>query len=216
MKDIAVYGAGAYGQEVCCLINKINTHSSSPCWRFIGFFDDNRSLWDTENHYGKILGGKEALNHWDKPLDVVLGLANIEAILSIVSELDNHNISFPNIIDPDTSFLDRRTVSFGMGNVIGEVSRLAPNVHFGNFNIVVNDCVFGHDVVVGDCNVFYPAVRLSGGVRCGNSNLFGVRSTVLQGLTIGSHVKIAAGSFLMNDAQDGFTYRGNPARKSVM
>lgn len=213
MKNIAVFGAGAYGQELSCLIRKINQRSEHPLWNFIGFFDDNEKLWGTSNHYGRVIGGTECLNKWDEPLSVVIAIANVTVLKKIVIRLDNTNLSFPNIIDPDTSYLDKDTVVMGKGNIVGEVTRFAPNVKFGDFNIIVNDCVFGHDDIVGSFNVFYPDTRLSGHVTCGDSNLFGVRTTVLQGLRIGNNVKLAAGSLLMNDAQDGFTYRGNPARK---
>ena len=214
MRDIAVYGAGAYGQEISCLIKKINDRQAEPIWNFIGFFDDNSLLCGKTNRYGTVLGGVDLLNGWSKDLDVVIAIANVPILKAIVEKLNNSNLSFPNIIDPDTHYLDKETVTMGKGNIVGEVSRFAPNVRLGNFNIIVNDCVFGHDDVIGDFNVFFPDVRLSGHVTCGDYNLFGVRSTVLQGLTVGSNVKIAAGSMLMNNAQDGFAYMGNPARKS--
>ena len=213
MKDIAVFGAGAYGQEICCLIRKINSRQKDPDWNFIGFFDDNENLWNTSNHYGKIIGGTDTINAWGTPLDVAIAIANVNVLKKVVENMTNPNLSFPNIIDPDTSFLDKETFHAGKGNIVGEVTRFATNVTLGNFNIIVNDGVFGHDDIIGDYNVFYPAVRFSGCVSCGDCNLLGVRSTVLQGLKIGSHVKLAAGSLLMNNAQDGFTYRGNPARK---
>lgn len=216
MKDIAIYGAGAYGQEVYCLIRKINSYLNVPKWRFVGFFDDNENLWNTRNRYGDVLGGIESINNWKSSLDVVVAIANVSFLKSVVERINNSNLNFPNIIDPNTSFLDKETVIIGKGNIIGEISRIAPNVKIGNFNIVVNDGVFGHDDSIGDFNVFYPDVRLSGHVTCGNYNMFGVRSTVLQGLKIGNNVKLSAGCILMNNAQDGFVYRGNPARKFNM
>jgi len=215
MKNISVFGAGAYGQEIYCLIQKINQCSDHPLWNFIGFFDDNEKLWGTSNRYGKVIGGIDSLIEWKEDLDVVISIANVSVLKKIVSRLENNpRLSFPNIIDPDTHYLDKDTVSMGKGNIVGEITRFAPNVTLGDFNIIVNDCIFGHDDIIGNFNVFFPATRLSGHVTCGDANMFGVRTTVLQGLTVGNNVKVAAGSLLMNNAQDGFTYRGNPARKS--
>jgi acyl-[acyl carrier protein]--UDP-N-acetylglucosamine O-acyltransferase len=149
-------------------------------------------------------------------LAVAVAVANVNVLRTIVEKIVNPFVEFPNLIDPDTQFMDFDSFKIGKGNIIGQVSRMAINVQFGDFNIVVNDCVFGHDDVVGNYNVFYPAVRLSGHVTCGDCNMFGVRSTVLQGITVGNHVKLAMGSFLMNDASDGFVYKGNPARKIGM
>jgi acetyltransferase-like isoleucine patch superfamily enzyme len=215
ISSIAVYGSGSYGQEVFCLIQKINSMAKANdlFWNCIGFFDDNSDLWNTNNGYGIIHGGIDALNAWNKPLSVAVAIANVSALIQIVSRINNPLIDFPNIIDPDTSFLDIKTINIGKGNIIGEGCRLAPKVSIGDFNVIVNDSIFGHDVSVGNSNVFYPDVRLSGHVTVGNGNVFGVRTTILQGINIGSNIKIASGSFLMNNAIDGFVYAGNPARK---
>ena len=47
----------------------------------------------------------------------------------------------------------------------------------------------------------------------GDGNLFGVGSVVLQGLSVGSGVRLGAGSVLMRRAVDGALYVGNPAIK---
>ena len=216
MKDIAVFGAGAYGQEIYCLIRKINTRLATPRWNFIGFFDDNKSLWNKKNRYGEIIGGIDALNTWKKPLDIVVAIANVNFLKKIVEGINNPQLEFPNVIDPDTCYMDKETFEIGKGNVVGEITRFAPNVRMGDFNIIVNDGVFGHDDVIGSFNVFYPDARLSGHVTCGDCNMFGVRTTVLQGFSIGNNVKLSAGCILMNNAEDGFVYRGNPARKFSM
>lgn len=216
MKNIAVFGVGAYGQEISCLIHKINERNASPKWNFIGFFDDDEKLWGISNCYGEVIGGVDKLISWKEDLDIVISIANVSVLKKIVDKLENNpRLSFPNIIDPDTHYLDKEKVKMGKGNIVGEITRFAPNVTLGDFNIIVNDGVFGHDDVIGNFNVFFPDTRLSGHVTCGDGNMFGVRSTVLQGIKIGNNVKLAAGCMLMNNTQDGFTYRGNPARKSV-
>jgi acetyltransferase-like isoleucine patch superfamily enzyme len=216
MKDIAIFGAGAYGQEIYCLIRKINSSLDMPKWNFVGFFDDDEKIWHHKNRYGEVLGGMDTLNNWNAPLDVVVAIANVSYLKKAVNRIVNPYIEFPNIIDPDTCFLDMETFEIGKGNIIGEITRFATNVKMGDFNIVVNDGVFGHDDVIGNFNVFFPDVRFSGNVKCGDYNLFGVRSTVLQGLKIGNSVKLSAGCILMNNSQDGCVYRGNPARKFIM
>ena len=217
MNDIVIFGAGAYGQEICCLIHKINKRSSAPIWNFVGFIDDDEKLWGTTNRYGKIIGGINNLISWENELDVAISIANATVLQKIVGKLKNNPLlSFPNIIDPDTHYLDKETVIMGRGNIVGEITRFAPNVTLGNFNIIVNDGVFGHDDTVGDYNVFFPSARLSGHVTVGNYNTFGVMTTVIQGLKIGSNCKFAPGTFVMFDTEDGFTYRGNPARKVLL
>jgi acetyltransferase-like isoleucine patch superfamily enzyme len=51
-------------------------------------------------------------------------------------------------------------------------------------------------------------------VNIGNANFFGLNSAVLQGLEIGSGVRLGAGSVLMKNALSAnCLYFGNPARK---
>lgn len=73
--------------------------------------------------------------------------------------------------------------------------------------------VLGHDNRIGSFNVLMPAVRLSGQVEIGDFNFGGVGSIVLQGLKIGNHVKLGAGSVLMTKPKDGCLYLGNPAKR---
>ena len=46
MKKIAIYGAGGFGKEVACLINRINANGGD--WQLIGFFDDNTKAVGTD------------------------------------------------------------------------------------------------------------------------------------------------------------------------
>ncbi len=71
MKDIAIFGAGGFGREVACLIDRIN--QNEPTWNFIGFFDDNLSLKGKMiSHYGPCLGGTEDLNNYKDELAVTI------------------------------------------------------------------------------------------------------------------------------------------------
>ena len=42
MKDIAIYGAGGFGREVACILEKIN--EVEPKWHLVGFYDDDPAL----------------------------------------------------------------------------------------------------------------------------------------------------------------------------
>lgn len=213
--NIAVYGAGAYGEEVYLLIEKMNlfTKDSDEKWNFIGFFDDNPQKYNGANSYGTILGDIDVLNSYEGPLSLVIGIASSNAIHCILSKITKTDISFPNIIDPETGFLDRDSVCFGKGNIIGNGCRFSPKVKMGDFNIVVNDSVFGHDAVIGNYNILFPEVRLSGKTVVGNDNLFGMRTAVFQGIRVGDNIKLSAGSILSMNARSGYTYFGNPAKR---
>ena len=83
MKDIAIYGAGGFGKEVVCLIDRINKSQSKPQWRLIGFFDDGKPIGTTISRYGSVLGGITELNAWPKPLDITIAIGTPTSIKSI-------------------------------------------------------------------------------------------------------------------------------------
>lgn len=209
--EIAIYGAGGLGRELFCLLRRIDAATDCPR-RFVGFFDDGLPP-GSGNEYGPVLGGMERLNAWERPLEVVVAVGSPDARRRIVSRIRNPRISFPNLIAPDTLFLDRQNLRLGRGNVFCARCLVSCHVAIGDFNLFNGYITVGHDLCMGDCNVVMPSVNLSGGVTIGDGNLFGVGSVVLQGLSVGSGVRLGAGSVLMRRALDGMLYVGNPAIK---
>lgn len=212
MKDIAIFGAGGFGREIACLINRINKLQPDT-WNLIGFFDDDDKVLGSCNEYGKVLGGMDVLNQWDKPLDLVIAIGNPSVLELLVGKIQNHNISFPNLIDPNVEFMDKEHVEMGKGNVICMRCTISTNVKFGNFNLLNVAVGVGHDASFSSYNVVMPNVNISGGVTIGDSNLFGVKSTVLQYLKVGDRVKIGACSLLMRNAKSDNLYFGIPAER---
>lgn len=115
MKNIAIYGAGGYGQEVACLIKAINAIECQ--WNLIGFFDDTKPI-GCEVAYGKILGGIHELNQWTEELSVVMAIGNPVALEKLTMQIVNPLIDFPNLIASDVCYHDRESVKMGKGNVI--------------------------------------------------------------------------------------------------
>lgn len=212
MKDIAIFGAGGFGREVACIINRINKQQPRT-WNFIGFFDDDEKIWGAWNEYGKVIGGKKQLNAWDKELALVITIGSPQVLHKIVIDITNPHIIYPNLIDPTVDFLDPENVKMGKGNVICAKCFVSSNVEMGDFNLYNVDDGIGHDSRIGSYNVIMPNVNISGGVQIGDENMLGVKSTVLQNLKIGNQVRLGANSLLINNTKDGLLYIGNPAKK---
>lgn len=213
MKDIAVFGAGGLGREVACLIRLINESLEEPRWDLIGFFDDNKELEGTCNEYGRVLGGRAELNAWDKPLDVVIAIATPKVVKFVAEGITNPLIDFPNVIAPNTQWLDEDNVRMGKGNLICSGCLISCNVDLGNFNILDEFITVGHDTNIGNYNVVMPACNISGGIEMGDCNFMGVKSVVLQYLKVGNNVRIGAGAIVMHDTEDDSLYVGIPAKK---
>lgn len=213
MRDIAIYGAGGFGREVACMINKIN--SIEPTWNLIGFFDDGKEIGTAVSHFGTVLGGFKELNQWTSPLSVTLCIGTPHILEDITCRITNPQIFFPNLIDPSFSIADPETFIIGKGNIIKAQCTVTTNVKIGNFNILNAFINIGHDVEIGDYNAIMPGVRISGEVSIGNSNLLGADSFIKQGIRIGKQVTLSPLSALLTKPKDGNTYIGNPAKKFI-
>ncbi len=213
VKDIAIYGAGGFGREVACLLRRINTEVSQQ-WNLVGFFDDGVTP-GTENEYGKVLGNIDTLNSWDKPLALVFAIGSPKVVELLYSKTVNDKIEFPNIIAPDSLFLDKDNVRMGQGNVICSRCVVSCNVDIGNFNIFNGYITVGHDSVIGNFNSIMPAAKISGGVKIGNRNFLGVNSVILQYKCLGDDNVIGASSVVIRNIKTSGTYAGNPAKKIV-
>lgn len=215
MKDIAIFGAGGFGKEVACLIKRIN--EKEPTWNIIGFFDDNPKLkGQIISHFGQCLGGVDDLNVYNKPLAVSIAVGNPNIVQTIVKNINNPNVSFPNLIDVSFYKVDPQTFSIGKGNIIQGLCSVSCDVTIGDFNVLNGGIDIGHDTKIGSYNTLMPAVRISGEVSIGERNFFGINSIVLQQIKIGNDVRIGAGSVLMTKPKDGNLYLGVPAIKMVL
>ena len=216
MKDIAIYGAGGFGREVACLINRIN-ENNNPTWNLIGFFDDNPDLKGKMiSHFGPCLGGMDELNLYPKELSVAMALGDSHVSKVLVEKIHNDLVSFPNLIDNSFKLVDPDTFVIGKGNIIMGPGAATCDVELGSFNVLNGSVVIGHDVKIGSFNTFMPSVRVSGEVKVGECNFFGVGSIILQQIKVGTNVRLGAGSVLMTKPKDGVLYIGVPAKKTEL
>lgn len=208
---IAIYGAGGFGKEVACLVDRLNANGAN--WELIGFFDDSKPAGTVVSRYGTVLGGMDELLRVDETLAVAIAINENRAVNRIRESITNSNIIFPSLIDPSVFFVDEQTVTMGEGNIIQNGCMISCDVKIGSFNLLNDHVVVGHDNIIGDFNGLMPGAHLSGGVTIGNNNLLGVASVVLQGLIIGKGVTLGANSVLMTSPRDNSTYLGVPALK---
>ena len=209
--NIAIYGAGGFGKEVACLIERINRNGGD--WQLVGFFDDSKRPDSNISRYGKVLGDMETLLSVDEPLALAIAINDNRAVRRIRESIDNPNISFPNLIDPSLFLVDPETFTIGEGNIIQNNCMISCDVTMGDFNLINDHVVVGHDNTIGNFNDIMPGAHLSGGITIGDNNLLGVACAVLQGMTIGNEVTIGANSVLMTQPKDNSTYLGVPAFK---
>jgi sugar O-acyltransferase (sialic acid O-acetyltransferase NeuD family) len=214
MQDIAIYGAGGFGKEVACVLNKIN--EIKPTWKLVGFFDDGVAKGTSISRFGEVLGDREELNKWNDPIAIAFAIGNPKIIAQLVHAIVNPLVHYPNIIHPEVFFADPPSFKIGKGNVIVRGCSFSVDVTVGDFNQFNSISALAHDVVVGSFNVFMPITRVSGAVQIGNFNIFGLNTLILQGIKVGDEVRTGPGAVLLTKPKNGNLYMGNPAIKTVL
>jgi sugar O-acyltransferase (sialic acid O-acetyltransferase NeuD family) len=193
MKPIIFIGSGSVASEVISYLENIQNVNSDFKYTVHGYLDDsiinfNQNVFKygyTEEFLGLI-------DNFDFPSDYsyVFGFASPTAKSKIYTKIKHFNLDFPNIIHP-SSIIDR-SAKLGQGNIINPYCVIGPNSHIGDFNLLTSYSFISHDCKIGNYN-FFSTAGLSGDVFVGNSNFFGIRSTVIPSITIGNENTIQAG-----------------------
>ena len=204
-QDLAIFGAGGFGRELACMVREM-----SQDWNLLGFFDDAYPVGTKRSHWS-VIGGLQELNTWPEPIAVAMAVATPKTMIKLLGMITNPMVKYPNIIAPDTLWIDPESCGIGQGNIVTRRCTFSCNVRIGNFNIINGDAVLGHDTTVGNYNAFMTSVRIAGEVSIGDRNYFGTSSVVLQQKRIGCDTTIGSGSVVMTNTKDNCTYIGNPA-----
>jgi sugar O-acyltransferase (sialic acid O-acetyltransferase NeuD family) len=206
MKDIIIIGAGGVGRETALLIEQINC--VKPEWKLLGFVDDNEGLQGSLINGYKVLGKIETLNCYEN-MYTVCSISDTKIKKSVISRLDS-KIEYANLIHP--SAIIGPDCKMGEGIIIQANCIITTNVFLGNHVQINPQCGIGHDSVINDyCSLFWN-VNISGNVNIDEGCILGTKTTIIQGLRIGSWSVIGSAANVIRDIPSGCTAVGNPAK----
>lgn len=205
MKPIIFIGSGSVASEIISYLEDIQTHDSAAKFTIYGFLDDNEDSFRINSvkygFEGDFLGPIKG-HQFSDDYSYIFGLGLPEVKEKIALNFDLEKLDFPNIIHP--SVVLSKTAKLGKGNVIYPNSVVGPNVIIGNFNLVTSYSFISHDCNIGNHN-FLSTAGLAGNVIIGNTNFFGIRSTVIPSVKIGSNNTIQAGMTIDKNVSDDET-----------
>ncbi len=210
IEKVAIYGSGAFGQEVYLLIQLINKYSKTKNLDFIGFYDDEKNI-GMECRYGKVIGNFTDLNKQNEPLNLVIAIGSCNSLCTMKKNINNDNIKYPNLLSPDNIYFDMDSINIGVGNIILSNSIVSYDVKIGNFNIINTRVNFGHHVEIGDFNILNPNTQLSGNTKIGNNNSLGLNSAILPKKSIGDCNVVVPGSIITRNFKNNNFIAGIPA-----
>lgn len=206
MKKIIFIGSGAVASEVISYLEDIEKQNPEAKYHIHGFLNDNHEDFVIKSEkYGfdAPFLGSITEHHFSSEFNYIFGFADPNGKSKIIERLENSSdINFPNIIHP--SVVISKTAKLGKGNVIYPNTVIGPNCIIANFNLVTSYSFISHDCEIGSYN-FLSTAGLAGNVKIGEKNFFGIRSTVIPSVMIGSNNTIQAGMVLDKNVTDNET-----------
>ena len=209
MKKIAVIGAGGFGIEVQMLIEQINFVQNK--YEFIGFFDDGFEKGTIINDF-PLLGGIKDINDVDYELSIVSAIGEPKSKESLLSLINNNNITYPILIHPNVQIGNEKFVNIGEGSIITAGVVITVNINIGKHVILNLSCTVGHDTNIGDFSSFMPSVNISGEVEIEKAVYVGTGAKIINQLEIGEYTIVGAGAVVAKTLPPKCTAVGVPAK----
>ena len=212
---VIIVGTGGASKETYYLIKKINLFAKES-FLIVGFMEkDSCRIGDVVFDDQIIICSDETLGafvlNYDR-IGMVIPLSDPKSKQRIYQVSQSYqNIIYPNIVHP--SVIIEGETQMGIGNIISAGSVLACDLKIGDFNLINRCCTTGHDVIIGDFNTLNPSAVISGNVTIGSKCMIGAGAVVLQGLTVEDESVLGAGAVLANNASQGSTLVGIPAKR---
>lgn len=132
--------------------------------------------------------------------------------LLIYNRLKKMGYFLRNFISPLARILGQ--VQMGENNIVFANANILRGTRLGHSNTIRRNVNIGHDTIIGNGSNIGPGVVMGGFINVGDSCWFGLNSTINDCLTIANDTLVASGAVVMSDTQQGFTYVGNPAKRS--
>jgi acetyltransferase-like isoleucine patch superfamily enzyme len=205
MKNIIIVGTGALAAELTSYIDDHNSKSGSQDkLNLLGYIDYKYNI---EEYWAKYSLKAPVLSDIDSYLpapdeEVVIGISDIKFRNMMIAKLFEKGAIISAFIHSSVIIPD--SVKLGIGNIIYPFCIIGPNTKIGDFNILTSYSFISHDCVIGDGN-FFSTAGLAGRIKIGDNNFFGIRSTVLPGVSIGSSNIIQAGMIVDKSIKDECT-----------
>jgi sugar O-acyltransferase (sialic acid O-acetyltransferase NeuD family) len=210
MRDLVVYGASGFGQQVMFWVEDANL--ADRRFELLGFVDDDAATHGERRTDHPVLGGRDWLlpRAEASPLAVVLGVAGPAVKEKIVEGLEDLGVEFPAIVHP-SAVVSRHAV-LGRGAVVGPANVLSVNVRLDAFVTVNTACTLGHDARVGRYATLLPGANVSGHAVLAEGVSVGTGAAIIQGVEIGAAATVGAGATVVGDLPAGCVAVGTPAR----
>ena len=203
---------GAKNPETGRMIEAIKSSQSSSHERqeFVGFIDNNRTLWNSNFLGLPVLGGNEIvpslISQGHYFVNTITGSTISRYVTSkFISEKGG---KFVNFIHPSVNVPSK----CGVGNYVQEGVYIQAAAEIGSNSSIHVGSVISHDVKIGNSSFIAHMVSVSGEVTIGDGVFIGTNATILPRLNIGNWATIGAGAVVTKDVPPYAVVVGNPGK----
>ncbi|MEK4286990.1 MULTISPECIES: acetyltransferase [Paenibacillus] len=203
MSKLLILGAGGHGKVVA------DAALSTGTWDEIAFLDNNKELNDV---LGKaVLGGFESyMDHREDYSAAFVAIGNNVTRMIWLERLERAGYEIPSIIHPSSTIsrfsqIERGSVIMA-GVVVNASTKVGKGCILNTSSSIDHDCILENGVHIS------PGVNVCGTVHVKSCSWLGVGSKVLNNVTIGFNVIVAAGTIVIKDIPDNVMVAGVPAK----
>lgn len=209
MKQLVIIGAGGMGRTFYDMSRESIGFGTE--YEIKGFIDDNTSALDGFENYPPMLG--TISDYQPSPNEVFICSIGGSSRRKCMEEIIARGGSFLTMIHK-TARLGTNVV-VGEGTVVGAFTSIGADAKVGKYNLIQSYTVIGHDSQIGDWNRIDTHVTLVGGTIVEEEANIYTGAMINHNVTIESHSRVAAMSFVIKRVKSGTTVMGNPAKKLI-
>lgn len=208
MKDLIILGAGGMGRQVYFFAKSCTGYQKE--YTIKGFLDDNPHAMDGFDTFPPLLG--TISDYQIQKNDVFFNsIGDVKAKKICINKILKRGGEFITLIHPTATISEGSKV--GKGCMFSVRSGMGVESEVGDFCLVQDNAIIGHNVYVGnfariDCNVVLIA-----GVSIEDDVCIHTSSVVNHNIHIGKGATVGALSFVIRNVKPGTTVLGNPAKK---
>jgi acetyltransferase-like isoleucine patch superfamily enzyme len=182
--NVYIIGDGKFALEVS---NFVQEYCAGNKYSFAGFIsiEDDKDSNDIEVVNGHTFNDKNGY---------VIGVSDMEIRNKLLEKYRPNEVNYINIVHKNSSM--DKSVSLGVGNIIGPSNYIGVNVSIGDFNVINYMCSIGHHSRIGSGNFLAPNFHSGNSIKIGNNNLFGVGCVMSPQTVVGDRNKFSIGTLI--------------------
>ncbi|WP_324025432.1 NeuD/PglB/VioB family sugar acetyltransferase [Maribacter sp. BPC-D8] len=208
MQNVIIFGASGHGSVVLDCLEKEGRYN------VIGFVDSFKEKGTRINGY-QVLGTEIDLPYLINRFNIKGGIVAIgdnwtrKLIVDKISKIVP-DFNFINTIHPKAIL--GKDVLLGCGNVFMPGAIVNANSIVHDFCILNSNSILEHDCVMSSYSSLAPSSCCGGNVILGSFTSICIGTSIVNGIEIGEHSVIGAGSLVVDHFGDNIVAYGSPAR----